>query len=113
MSRPTRRCFGCCAIRSGSPARNTAAASPNAAAVRFTSTGCHPLVPGAGRPVAHGPMITTVEALAPDGKLHPVQQAWIDHDVPQCGYCQTGMMMAAAALLGKIRSRPMPISTRR
>ena len=43
--------------------------------------------------------ITTVEALAQDGKLHPVQQAWIDHDVPQCGYCQTGMMMAVVALL--------------
>jgi len=43
--------------------------------------------------------ITTIEALAQNGKLHPVQQAWIDHDVPQCGYCQTGMMMAAAALL--------------
>jgi isoquinoline 1-oxidoreductase alpha subunit len=34
-----------------------------------------------------------------DGKLHKVQQAWIDHDVPQCGYCQSGMIMAVAALL--------------
>src|ERR1700739_3958638 len=49
--------------------------------------------------------ITTVEALAQDGRLHPVQQAWIDHDVPQCGYCQTGMMMAAVALL---RQKPKP-----
>ena len=49
--------------------------------------------------------ITTIEALAQDGKLHPVQQAWIDHDVPQCGYCQTGMMMAVVALL-KERSHP-------
>ncbi len=49
--------------------------------------------------------ITTVEALAQDGKLHPVQQAWIDHDVPQCGYCQTGMMMAAVALL---KEKPRP-----
>ena len=49
--------------------------------------------------------ITTVEALAQDGKLHPVQQAWIDHDVPQCGYCQTGMMMAVVALL---REKPKP-----
>ena len=49
--------------------------------------------------------ITTIEALARDGKLHPVQQAWIDHDVPQCGYCQTGMMMAVVALL---KDKPQP-----
>ncbi|HUC51416.1 MAG TPA: (2Fe-2S)-binding protein [Xanthobacteraceae bacterium] len=48
-----------------------------------------------------GRKITTVEALMQDGKLHPVQQAWIDHDVPQCGYCQSGMMMAAVALLAE------------
>jgi len=49
--------------------------------------------------------ITTIEALAQDGKLHPVQQAWIDHDVPQCGYCQSGMIMAAVALL---KDKPKP-----
>ncbi len=49
--------------------------------------------------------VTTIEALAQDGKLHPVQQAWIDHDVPQCGYCQSGMMMAVVALL---KERPQP-----
>ena len=49
--------------------------------------------------------VTTVEALAQNGKLHPVQQAWVDHDVPQCGYCQTGMMMAAVALLAE---KPQP-----
>ena len=43
--------------------------------------------------------ITTIEALAQNGKLHPVQKAWLDLDVPQCGYCQSGMMMAAASLL--------------
>ena len=43
--------------------------------------------------------ITTIESLAQNGKLHPVQQAWLDLDVPQCGYCQSGMMMAAADLL--------------
>jgi isoquinoline 1-oxidoreductase subunit alpha len=42
--------------------------------------------------------VTTIEGLSPDGS-HPVQQAWLQHDVPQCGYCQTGMIMAAAALL--------------
>jgi isoquinoline 1-oxidoreductase subunit alpha len=48
---------------------------------------------------ADGKQITTIEGLAADGKLHKVQQAWIEHDVPQCGYCQTGMIMAVAALL--------------
>jgi len=45
--------------------------------------------------------VTTIEALAQNGKLHPLQKAWIDHDVPQCGYCQSGMLMAAAALLAR------------
>ena len=45
-----------------------------------------------------GKEITTIEGLSPDSN-HPVQQAWIEHDVPQCGYCQSGQLMAAAALL--------------
>ena len=49
--------------------------------------------------------ITTIEALAQNGKLHPVQQAWLDLDVPQCGYCQSGMIMAVTALL---REKPKP-----
>lgn len=49
--------------------------------------------------------VTTVESLAQDGRLHPVQKAWIDLDVPQCGYCQSGMMMAAVALL---KEKAMP-----
>jgi isoquinoline 1-oxidoreductase subunit alpha len=52
-----------------------------------------------------GKDVVTVESLAQNGKLHPVQQAWIDFDVPQCGYCQSGMMMAAVALL---REKPHP-----
>ena len=44
--------------------------------------------------------IVTIEGLSPDGS-HPVQQAWLELDVPQCGYCQTGMIMAAAALLAQ------------
>ena len=49
---------------------------------------------------AEGAAITTIEGLkAPDGSLHRVQQAWIDLQVPQCGYCQSGQIMAAAALL--------------
>jgi isoquinoline 1-oxidoreductase alpha subunit len=46
--------------------------------------------------------ITTIEGLAgPGGKLTPVQQAWIDEDVPQCGYCQAGQIMRATALLAR------------
>jgi isoquinoline 1-oxidoreductase subunit alpha len=48
-----------------------------------------------------GKKVTTVESLVQDGKLHAVQQAWLDFDVPQCGYCQSGMMMAVVALLAE------------
>ena len=47
-----------------------------------------------------GKKITTIEGLSPDGN-HPVQQAWVEIDVPQCGYCQCGQIMSAAALLAK------------
>lgn len=46
-----------------------------------------------------GREVTTIEALAQNGQLHPVQKAWVEFDVPQCGYCQSGMMMAVVALL--------------
>jgi isoquinoline 1-oxidoreductase alpha subunit len=49
---------------------------------------------------AVGKRITTIEGLSENG-LHPVQQAWIDEDAPQCGYCQSGQIMSAAALLQK------------
>jgi isoquinoline 1-oxidoreductase alpha subunit len=48
---------------------------------------------------AVGKKITTIEGLARNGVLHRVQRAWVDNDVPQCGYCQSGMIMAVAALL--------------
>src|SRR6202142_1679121 len=54
---------------------------------------------------AAGKKITTIEGLAQNGTLHKVQQAWIDNDVPQCGYCQSGMIMAVAALL---KQNPKP-----
>ena len=50
---------------------------------------------------AEGKKITTIEGLASGSTLHKVQEAWIAKDVPQCGYCQSGMMMSAAALLAK------------
>ena len=53
---------------------------------------------------AQGKAITTIEGLSPDGS-HPVQRAWTDLDVVQCGYCQSGQIMAAAALLA---DRPRP-----
>ncbi len=45
--------------------------------------------------------ITTLEGLAKDGKLHPIQQAWIDEQVPQCGFCQNGQIMTAKAMLDR------------
>jgi len=48
-----------------------------------------------------GSEITTLEGLAKDGSLHPVQQAWIDEQVPQCGFCQNGQIMTAKALLDR------------
>jgi isoquinoline 1-oxidoreductase alpha subunit len=55
-------------------------------------------------PVAEcaGRNVTTIEGLADGDTLHPVQQAWIDEDVAQCGYCQPGQIMAAVALLADI-----------
>lgn len=54
---------------------------------------------------AEGKTITTIEGLASGATLHKVQEAWIAHDVPQCGYCQSGMIMAVAALLNE---KPKP-----
>ena len=54
---------------------------------------------------AAGQKVITIEGLADKGRLHAVQQAWIDHQVPQCGYCQGGQMLAAVALLKK---KPKP-----
>jgi aerobic-type carbon monoxide dehydrogenase small subunit (CoxS/CutS family) len=48
--------------------------------------------------------ITTLEGIAKGGKLHPLQQAWIDEQVPQCGFCQNGQIMTAKALLDKVPS---------
>lgn len=54
---------------------------------------------------AAGKRVVTIEGLAQGARLHPVQQAWIDHQVPQCGYCQGGQILAAVALL---RKHPRP-----
>lgn len=54
---------------------------------------------------AEGAAVVTIEGLADGEGPHPLQRAWIDQQVPQCGYCQSGMIMAAAALL---RERPSP-----
>jgi isoquinoline 1-oxidoreductase alpha subunit len=54
---------------------------------------------------AEGKKITTIEGLAVKGELTKVQKAWLEHDVPQCGYCQSGMIMAVTALLA---SKPKP-----
>jgi len=54
---------------------------------------------------AEGKQVTTIEGLAANGVLTKVQKAWLDYEVPQCGYCQAGMMMAVAALL---KDKPKP-----
>ncbi len=66
----------------------------------------HP-VHSCGLPVAEavGARITTIEGLASRNALHKVQRAWFENDVPQCGYCQSGMIMAVAALLAR---KPRP-----
>jgi isoquinoline 1-oxidoreductase subunit alpha len=53
--------------------------------------------------MVEGKRVTTIEGLSPDSS-HPVQRAWIEEDVPQCGYCQSGQIMTAAALLAKTSS---------
>ena len=52
-----------------------------------------------------GKQVTTIEGLAVNGRLNKVQQAWVEHQVPQCGYCQAGMIMAVSALLAE---KPKP-----
>lgn len=58
--------------------------------------------------VAAGKRITTIEGLAQNGGDHPVQQAWLELNVPQCGYCQAGQLMSAAALLER-RANPSDV----
>lgn len=55
--------------------------------------------------VSSGKKVVTIEGLAQDGKLNKIQEAWVANDVPQCGYCQSGMIMAATALLA---AKPNP-----
>ena len=54
---------------------------------------------------ATGREVTTIEGMSPNGELHPVQKVWLAQDVPQCGYCQSGVIMAVVALL---RAKPKP-----
>jgi isoquinoline 1-oxidoreductase alpha subunit len=79
--------FGC-----GIAACGACTVHVNGSAVRSCS------VPAAS---LQGQSITTIEGLAPAESLHPLQAAWIEHQVPQCGYCQSGMIMASAALLAR------------
>jgi len=53
-----------------------------------------------------GKKVTTIEGLANGDTLHPVQQAWLDLDVPQCGFCQCGQIMAAVDLLARTHNKP-------
>ena len=81
------------------------AASRRAARARFTSTDRRSAPARCRSSDAAGKKITTIEGLAQGGVLTKVQQAWVAHDVPQCGYCQCGMVMAVSALLAE---KPKP-----
>ena len=103
-STTTSACSGCCATSSASPARSTAAASTSARPARATSTArrstrarCR------SSDIKATDEITTIEGLpATVGEdLHPMQEAWLDIDVAQCGYCQPGQIMAAVALVNE------------
>ncbi|SHN46756.1 isoquinoline 1-oxidoreductase, alpha subunit [Cryptosporangium aurantiacum] len=54
--------------------------------------------------------VTTIEGLASGAELHPMQQAWLDHDVAQCGYCQPGQIMAAVALVRRVKAEGREIT---
>src|SRR5882672_7513762 len=88
-------CFGYCATTLDSPAQNTGAASKGVAPVHLDGAAVRscsvPLSEAAGR------QITTIEGLARNGELRKVQKAWLEHQGPQCGYCQCGMIMAVVA----------------
>ena len=100
MFRPTLRCFGCCATRWTSPAPSTDAAPDSAAPAPSTLTAKPSRSCVTPVSVAAGKTITTIEGLSQSG-AHPLQLAWIAEDVPQCGYCQSGQIMQAAALLAE------------
>jgi isoquinoline 1-oxidoreductase alpha subunit len=77
------QCGACTVLLNGEPVRSCS----------------YPVSAAAGQP------LMTIEGLATKGKLHPVQQAWVEHQVPQCGYCQGGQILTAVALLKK---KPKP-----
>jgi aerobic-type carbon monoxide dehydrogenase small subunit (CoxS/CutS family) len=83
------------------PAPNSAAAKDNArrAPVLVDGTATKACITKVG--AMAGKRIVTIEGLAPNGKLHPVQQAFLDADALQCGYCTPGMILGAVALLGR------------
>ena len=96
----THRCCGYCETLSASQARSTVAGWDYAAHARYMWTAsqddlCQTPVSSVG-----AKKITTIEGLSPD-RSHPVQRAWIAEQVPQCGYCQSGQIMQAAAFLTK------------
>ena len=95
------RCCGRCAIWPARPGRNSAAASPPAAPAPCCSTASR-CAPARCRSARFRARSSPSKGLATDGKLHPVQQAWLDEQVAQCGYCQAGQIMSAVALLDEV-----------
>jgi len=85
-------------MRSVSPAPSSAAAPASAGSAPCTSTACQSGPAPHPCPLRRGKSISTIESLSVYN-THTLQKAWIAHDVPQCGYCQSGQLMSAAALL--------------
>ena len=105
MRRPTSRCSGCCARISNivGPKFGCGIAACGACTVHVDGQPMR----SCSLPVsaAAGKTVVTIEGLAGEGGLHAVQRAWIEEQVPQCGYCQPGFIMATAALL---KEKPKP-----
>ena len=98
---------------SGSPARSTAAASTSARRAPRTSTARRSIPARCASPTSRPTdEITTIEGLADTvgADLHPMQEAWLEYDVAQCGYCQPGQIMAAVAKVKQARAEGHEVS---
>ena len=102
---PTRPCCGCCGSNVGLTGTKYGCGIAQCGACTVHVDGVAMRSCSVPLSLADGKQITTIEGLAQNGVLHKVQKAWIDHDVPQCGYCQSGMIMAVVDLL---KNKPKP-----
>ena len=97
--RPTCRCSGCCVTSSAMTGPKYGCGVGVCKACTSHINGQATQICTVTVPTCAGTNVTTIEGLAKNGTLHPVQQAWLDEDVAQCGFCQPGQIMEAAAML--------------